>query len=605
MGCGSSKVDDLPLVMRCRQRKEMIKSAMDYRYDLSSSHLAYFHSLKDIGYALSRFIDEEVVIPSSYTSSPVLTLPSDEGKTNKSSGSSGSISHIHSIHGNEDSHLHLSSDSESDLGSSSGGHIHIHDDSDDYDGSVRGNKSKPPSSSFYSPYNHNQTNWDDPFVMNGGPIPSQHHEGTNQTNQGDPYGANSAPSPYQSPADPAFGSAWGPYGGIFDSYSGYRGNTNFYYMKKSAPASRTVIHQEARGFQETGQWPDPSDYNSYESEGFFGLGMSGSSAPEEPNQHNSAKASSPPPPPKVSGWDFLNFFDGYDNGYQSHGYGFASVVSSPDTIELREREGIPDLEEETENESHSEGVYMGEKLDTKRNIGKDTTKSFSEENTEVSLSKGLSRSNGGGSKRVPPGNSEGTSKGENDEGTSHSVPLQNDEGSHLVNVKVDMSMPETVSESVGEHHESKKEVSFDVDEGSIHEVESSRLSSLTTLSAHGSRDVQEVFNEIKDEFDVAFGYGKEVAVMLEAGKVPYRPRFAVLKVALSRILYLIAPSFSSSLHPKQSDISHSQITKLARSYHQDAVTDIPSISLSSTLEKLYAWEKKLYKEVKVIALILG
>ncbi|KAI3685552.1 hypothetical protein L6452_34800 [Arctium lappa] len=69
-------------------------------------------------------------------------------------------------------------------------------------------------------------------------------------------------------------------------------------------------------------------------------------------------------------------------------------------------------------------------------------------------------------------------------------------------------------------------------------------------------------------------------------------------MALSRILYLIAPSFSWSLHPKQSDISHSQITKLARSYHQDAVTDIPSISLSSTLEKLYAWEKKLYKEVK-------
>ncbi|KAI3685550.1 hypothetical protein L6452_34798 [Arctium lappa] len=502
MGCGGSKVDDLPLVMRCRQRKEMIKSAMDYRYDLSSSHLAYFHSLKDIGYALSRFIDEQVVIPSSYTSSPVLTLPSDE-------------SHLHSINGNEDSHLHLSSDSESNLGSSSGGHIHIHDDSDDYDASVPGNKSKPSLSSFYPSYNHNQTNWDDPFVMNGGPTPSQHHEGTNQTNQ--------------SPADPAFGSAWGPYGGIFDSYDGYRENRNFYYMKKSAPASRTVIHQEARGFQETGQWPDPSDYNSFESGGFFGLSMSGSSAPEEPNQHNSAKAPSPPPPPKVSGWDFLNFFDGYDNGYQSHGYGFGSVVSSPDTVELREREGIPDLEEETENESHSEGVHMGKKLDTKRNIGKDTTRFFPEENTEVSLSRGRSQSNGGSSKRVPPGNIEGPSKEENDEGTSCSVPLQNDEGSHSVNVEVDMSMPETVSESVGEQNGSKREVSFDVDEGSIHEVESSRLSSLTTLSAHGSRDVQEVFNEIKDEFDIAFGYGKEVAVMLEAGKVPYRPRFAVLK----------------------------------------------------------------------------
>jgi len=82
---------------------------------------------------------------------------------------------------------------------------------------------------------------------------------------------------------------------------------------------------------------------------------------------------------------------------------------------------------------------------------------------------------------------------------------------------------------MGEGYEGKKGVSFDVDEESIHEIESSLLSSLTTLSVHGSRDLQEVVNEIKDEFEVAFGYGKEVALMLEAGKMPYQSRFAVLK----------------------------------------------------------------------------
>ncbi|CAH1443087.1 unnamed protein product [Lactuca virosa] len=513
MGCGSSKVDDLPLVKRCRARKEMIKSAMDYRYDLSSSHVAYFRSLNDIGYALSRFVDEELVVSSSSASSPVLTLPSDEGSKTDSS-----ISYIHSIDRNNDSHLQLSSDSESDLHSSSGGHIHIHDDDDD--DSVPGNNSKSSLSSFYPPYNHNhnQTNWNDV----------------------DPYRRNLAPSPYPFPNGPSYESAWAPYGGIFYSYSG---NSNMYYMKKSAPARNTVFHKEERGFQ--------SDYNSNVDAkgGFSGF-----------TKHNPTEAPSPPPPPKASDWDFLNLFEGYENGYPSYGYGYG--YSSPDTSEVREREGIPDLEEETENESHSEEV----KLDTTRNKREDTTRFVPKENIQVNSS----QSSGGSSKRVPK-------PSRNSEGTSDSVP------SHSIDIEVDTSIRSTVSESVGE----KKEASVEADE----EVESSRLSSLKRLSPHGSLGLEEVFNEIKNEFNIAFGYGKEVDMLLESGKVPYHPKFALLKVALSMIMY----PFSSSLSPKQSQLSRSQTTKLARSYHLDAVA---SISLSSTLEKLYTWEKKLYKQVK-------
>ena len=40
--------------------------------------------------------------------------------------------------------------------------------------------------------------------------------------------------------------------------------------------------------------------------------------------------------------------------------------------------------------------------------------------------------------------------------------------------------------------------------------------------------------------------------------------------------------------------------KLAGSYNVDAVPDVGFTNLSSTLEKLYVWEKRLYKEVKVI-----
>lgn len=73
-------------------------------------------------------------------------------------------------------------------------------------------------------------------------------------------------------------------------------------------------------------------------------------------------------------------------------------------------------------------------------------------------------------------------------------------------------------------------------------------------------------------------------------------------VILSRIQYLVAPSSVSSqpplirLDPKT--------VKMAKAYAGSSSPgndfDMKSGSLSSTLEKLYVWEKKLYKEVKVL-----
>jgi hypothetical protein len=42
------------------------------------------------------------------------------------------------------------------------------------------------------------------------------------------------------------------------------------------------------------------------------------------------------------------------------------------------------------------------------------------------------------------------------------------------------------------------------------------------LSAHGTRDLQDVVKEISDEFETAYDYGKEVALMLEVSKLPYQ-----------------------------------------------------------------------------------
>ncbi|GJR08000.1 nitrate regulatory gene2 protein-like protein [Tanacetum coccineum] len=609
-------------------------------YDLSTSHLAYFHSLKDIGYALSRFVDEQLVIPSpDPSSSPVLTLPDD---SKRSLGKVSNDSRLHDMHSGSDE-SDDDSDLSSDLGSHGHGHDHghIHVDDSDEDGHGYGQglerglgdgrfEIRPPVSSFddmareyngmvsngrfvnnradetnnwgdHDPYVMNrgpmqvpyqQPAWGDPYMVNPSALPYQPVWGQNQSwgvGGGDPYVENPAVSQYQPP--------WGQYQENFDSYNGYGGNaytgSNQYvsYMKKSAPASRTVIQQEeVRGYQETGQWVDPTQYDPYGSGFGYGYGFpyGGAPAPAQPPQEPKKPKSPPPPPPPMAS-DYLNFFDAYDNEFQSYGYGhgYESMASSPDSSEVREREGIPDLEEETETESHHEEFRKGNTFSTKRNIGEGISRPIRKEDIEGSSWKGHSSSTEVSSGRIPPGKSESS---------LHSIPTENNEGAHSVDIEVDKNSSETiVSHIMDEGHDHKKGGSFDVDEGSTQELESSILSSLTTLSPHGSRDLHEVVTEIKDEFETAFSYGKEVALMLEAGKLPYQSRFAVLKVGLSKIL---APSSTTSDHPIQPVRSASHVTKLAGSYNLDTVSDDGAINLSSTLEKLYVWEKKLYKAVK-------
>lgn len=468
MGCGGSKVDDLPLVTLCRERKDLIKSASDHRYALAAAHLSYFQSLKDIGDALRKFVDEELVIGagSSSPGSPVLTLPSDEGKKKKKKTKSGddyknssSSTSISTLHGHspereeiEDSHLHLSSGTESDseLGSSSG-HIRIEDSPE---------KEGPPS------YRYPPTEW------------------------------TSATHP-------------GP-------------NSYMYYMKRSGTPIQSVVYQERESYPApSGQWPDSSygygGYPQYGSDGFYGFPM-GSPMPND-YQYRQPSPPAPPPappsPPRVSAWDFLNVFETSDNsgypGYYPMGrYGYGSTTSSPDSKEVREREGIPDLEDETEQEAPKDVHKLKKKVN------------------EDSMNR--NRNSGEGTSRAVPSQKDS-------EGSSRSVPVRSSDSSQSIpeaEIKgspdtIDTIDTTTVSKSPGEEYARKKGVSFEVEEAPSLDVESSKRSSLTTLSAQGTRDLQEVVNEIKEEFETASSYGKEVAMLLEVGNLPYQPRGTVLK----------------------------------------------------------------------------
>ncbi|KAI3981293.1 hypothetical protein MKX01_004557 [Papaver californicum] len=64
-GCSSSRIDKSEALCLCKERKRLIKQAIDSRYALSASHLCYIQSLRNIGIALRRFAQAEMLIESS------------------------------------------------------------------------------------------------------------------------------------------------------------------------------------------------------------------------------------------------------------------------------------------------------------------------------------------------------------------------------------------------------------------------------------------------------------------------------------------------------------------------------------------------------------
>ncbi|RZC85170.1 hypothetical protein C5167_007781 [Papaver somniferum] len=63
--CSSSRIDKSEALCLCKERKRLIKQAIDSRYALSASHLCYIQSLRNIGIALRRFAQAEMLIESS------------------------------------------------------------------------------------------------------------------------------------------------------------------------------------------------------------------------------------------------------------------------------------------------------------------------------------------------------------------------------------------------------------------------------------------------------------------------------------------------------------------------------------------------------------
>ncbi|KAJ7295180.1 hypothetical protein O6H91_Y208000 [Diphasiastrum complanatum] len=117
-----------------------------------------------------------------------------------------------------------------------------------------------------------------------------------------------------------------------------------------------------------------------------------------------------------------------------------------------------------------------------------------------------------------------------------------------------------------------------------------------------SRNMLELLTEIDVQFGKASESGRNVFRVLEASKIHHHLNFGDLRGRFAGIADHSSRFFSSVSRGHWSPRTplSSASTSTSASTSEDSTAEDPSLlgSHSSTLDKLYAWEKKLYKEVK-------
>ncbi|KAL5562388.1 hypothetical protein UlMin_032135 [Ulmus minor] len=484
MGCNSSKLDDLEAVKLCRDRCSYLDEAIHQRYAFTEAHVAYIHSLKEIGHSLHNFVRQELANSSGSPPSPKLNLPPQKKGDPVDGAIQGKKSPAHhQNHNNSDSHLQFHSDSDSD----DSGSLHHHSDH---------------SSPLHTP---------------------DGHIGYMETDQGE-YG----------------------------SFPG--GFMNMNYMKKKATPS--VVYEQKppdsvqymRGESSSSPYygypntysntnSNPYPYHEYPNYGGgiggnYGGGASptpyGAMMPPPAAASSSKPAPPPPSPPRASAWDFLNPFQSDDKYY-------AAYTPSRDSREVREEEGIPDLEDEDYQQEVVKEVHGEQRFSV--------------------------------------------------DGGKHSKAVIDDPHVSLYQTRPSVSTDNEDGDEYEVHVVDKKVVDDD-------EKAKERGSGAAFKSRGGSRDVFEVIREIEVQFERASESGNEIAQLLEVGKHPYNRKHA------SKMLHVVTPSLLvASSQPSTSKTAESSSSGPAQLDFDEEVR-MRSRNLSATLHKLYLWEKKLYNEVK-------
>ncbi|GLJ24502.1 hypothetical protein SUGI_0468090 [Cryptomeria japonica] len=477
MGCSTSRLENEEVVILCKERKKLMKQAVDQRYALATAHVTYIHCLRNIGITLRKFAEEQNIEPveeQDYGStSPILTLRIPATAETIALPDKGAAAPL----------------------------------------PLRSPSQTPPQSPPESPRQQKES----------------------------PSG--SSPSPDNRPSSPSF----------YESP---------HYLRSVGNRSMTY---EERPFSPDRIRMDSYVLPQYGMTDFFSSNMP-PHAPIGPSVNGSESRypyypPPPPPPPSNFSWDFFNPFTSLEDSFGFQEQKRISRTSDDDLKQVREEEGIPDLEEDDHIEDDSDEGEKGKMRVEERTLEANASSQNSSCSEELETIHTCSGDKGGDEDK--------------EEEKLHVVETkQSDEVINELKVEVINAVTnEVISE--------KKDLAI---------LDSSRV-----------RNLLEVMRDIEDQFIRAYDSGKEVARMLEANKVHYQSSLTEIKEHSAKVLNAITWHRSSS---SSSPLSKSHFTSSPKDPVNDNNGDLfedggmISGSHASTLERLYAWEKKLYDEVK-------
>ncbi|KAE9604186.1 hypothetical protein Lal_00001653 [Lupinus albus] len=543
MGKGVSKSHVSPLLKLCKERKEFIKAAKYCRYDLVSAFMVYLDSLLELGNALNTFVEQEFIFCADISTHNVSLSDFDE---------------------EEDTHLELSS-SESDLHSLfHGSHCDHKEEEEEEEESI-------------SPF-HESSNKEGCNNIN---MSSKNHNHSNHENVHD-HVTMSHGEGLEHHETPQSGH-W-----FLEQYD------QEYF---GAPAMSFSYHNDKfvhYGNEAFSKFVTP--YNHVESQ---------KHGTDEQSKPATTMPTPPPPsPPQVTTWDFLYPFSQNDDVY----YG-----NDIDLRQVREKEGIPDLEDENEIAKSLE-VFDEKVKDSGMRHGMDyNVLPNSDKNVrEVREKEGITCLEDENETAKSSAVFDEKTK-ESDKNVKEGVPNLEDESdvsstvSSVFDEKEMESEMRNGSSGNGTSNVTQLNPNEDALSGKIKVLtiwrksnEKDMWSKAEETNVHGRMSLKEAVLDISNEFKYVFDSGKEFYKVIEVAKLPHHSICTRLKAFASHVLGLIIPSIKTSLLPSymsyQPVSRPKKLSKADKLYNQEHVC---IGDLSSTLEMLYLWENKLYREVIV------
>ncbi|CAO2841799.1 unnamed protein product [Amaranthus hypochondriacus] len=343
-------------------------------------------------------------------------------------------------------------------------------------------------------------------------------------------------------------------------------NVKINYYRPSGTESFSV--EERPQSPDTYRVQSYSPTHQYGFDGFFAMQTPQTNSPYGSHSYYSQYnvPDIPPPSPSPSNpsrWDFFwNPFSSLDY------YGYPARTSPDQTIidddivslrQVREEEGIPDLEEETDNEEVDESRHRKEET-TKRdsNVVREevTVEDIDEEEQE-----------------------------DDDETESE------DENEHEHEAIASSQAPDAGKIEVNRHETMVSE----------RQKKEEEAPGFTAYVNRRPTSMNEVIKDLESQFMIVCGAASEVSAMLEANQsdcLPASSEVTGVKTLNPAALIRSASSRSSSSRFLVNSSVGSRDEGSESSSHLSDESYMFSGSHHSTLDRLYAWEKRLYEEVR-------